>query len=129
MALWLSGELLRHFRWPGNLGRSLPRLFLAAFVVPSLTFFSSRWAAVLAPALLLVVLWTVLRHQTRQAAQSRNQAQKRSEVGSPAARATLWFLAAYLLLVPVFWAPEYRYAAAVGLLAGTGMMCGGEVGD
>lgn len=127
VALWLSAELLRHFRWPGNLGRSLPRLFLAAFVVPSLTFFSSRWMAILAPALLLTVLWLILHRQTRQAAGSRSQG--RSEAGSPAARATVWFLAAYILLVPVFWAPEFRYAAAVGLLAGTGMMFGGEVGE
>ncbi|MDI6871521.1 MAG: DUF92 domain-containing protein [Bacillota bacterium] len=119
MALWFAEELRRHLRWPGNLGRSLPRLFLAAFVVPSLTFFSRWWTAALVPFLLLLLLYFAFFRVGRR---SRRAA-------APAARATLWFLGAYVLLLPVFWPPEYRYAAAVGLLAGTGLMLGGEVGE
>lgn len=119
VALWLAEELRRHLRWPGNLGRSLPRLFLAVFVVPSLTFFSTWWKAVLAPVLLLVLLYLALWRGGRRSGQR----------ASASARATFWFLGAYVLLVPVFWAPEYRYAAAVGLLAGTALMLGGEIGE
>jgi uncharacterized protein (TIGR00297 family) len=128
VALWLAERLRRRLRWPGHLGRSLPRLFLAVFVVPGLTFFRTWWTAAFGPALLLLLLYLVLfRKPGRRSGQT--PARRAAEPASPAARATLWFLGAYVLLLPLFWAPEYRYAAAAGLLAGTGLMLGGEAGE
>lgn len=120
VALGFAEEVRRRVRLPGNLTRSLPRLLLAVFVVPSLTFFTRWWMAVLTPLLLSILLYEALVRPYR-AGKSRPTA--------PAARATLWFLGAYILLVPLFWAPENRYAAALGLLAGTGLMLGGEIGE
>lgn len=119
LALWLAEEGRRHLRLPGNLGRSLPRLLLVVFFVPSLSFFSTWWAAILIPLLLWAVLYGAFSRGGRRSGRP----------APPAARATLWFLGAYVLLIPLFWAPEYRYAAAVGLLAGTALMLGAEVGE
>lgn len=120
VALWLAEEARRHLRWPGDLGRALPRALLAVFVVPSLTFYSHWWTAALLPLALLLLLYEALVRPNRAG---------RERPSAPAARATAWFLAAYAVLLALFWAPENRYAAAVGLLAGTGMMIGGETGE
>lgn len=121
MALWFAEEARRHLRFPGNLGRSLPRLLLAAFVVPTLSFFTHWWTALLLPLLLMLALY--------EAAVRRPGRGSRKRKPADSALATLWFLLAYVLLVPLFWAPEYRYAAGVGLLAGAGLMFGGEAGE
>ncbi|MGE5508452.1 MAG: DUF92 domain-containing protein [Chitinophagales bacterium] len=119
LALWLADEIRRHVRPAARVSGSLPRLFLAAFIVPSLSFFSHWQVAILVPAALAIALYLAL-----------SRAGRRLGPATPhPARAMLWFLAAYVLLVAVFWRPELRYVAAAGMLGGTALMLGGEVGD
>lgn len=117
--LWLAEEARRHVRPVARISGSLPRVFLAAFIVPSLSLFAHWPVAVLIPAVLAVFLSLALSRSGRRI----------SPTTPNPARAMLWFLTAYVVMVAAFWRPEYRYAAAAGIMGGTALMLGGEIGD
>jgi uncharacterized protein (TIGR00297 family) len=116
LVLWLTDEARRHLKIRWEWTSRVVHVALAIFVVPTLTFFSAWWWAVLVPLLMVGILALAGAHARRRGRTDRM-------------RRTVFMLAAYAVLTVVFWSPEWRFVTATAVLAATASLVTREIGD